>query len=90
VIDKPWFWYPAHCVQIAFWLTALWLLCSGHSGHWVVSLATTMLISHIVELPLVFRMLRERKPAAARVIPLTILFGLTWFVPARRGVFAAN
>lgn len=90
MIDKPYFWYPAHCVQIAFWLVALWLLCSGHDKHWVVSLATTMLISHIVELPFVFRMLRSRNPSASRVIPLTILFGLTWFVPARRGVFPAN
>ncbi|MDE0853119.1 MAG: hypothetical protein OSA97_01680 [Nevskia sp.] len=90
MIDKPWFWYPAHVVQIAFWLLALWLLFSGHRGHWVVSLAATMMINHIIQVPVVFRLLRSREPSASRVVPMTLLFGLTWIVPARRGVFPAH
>ena len=76
--------------MVGFWLVVAWLALQGESGHRLVRFATVMLITHTLELPLVFRQLKSRGAATApvRVVVMTILFGLTWWVPARRGVFA--
>jgi hypothetical protein len=54
------------------------------------ALAGALLAAHLLEIPLAFHMLRGRNAQAPRVIVGTLLFGLIWWVPARRGVFSVG
>lgn len=42
---------------------------------------------HVLELPMAFIFLRARPVAPARVIIATLLFGFTWWIPTRRGIY---
>ena len=63
------------------------LLGLGQSGHFVVLLAGVILVAHVLELPLAFRVLKPRNPAPLRVLLGTFLFGFTWWLPAKRGIY---
>ncbi|MDR3416164.1 MAG: hypothetical protein P4L83_08260 [Nevskia sp.] len=90
MLDNKFFWYPQQLFLVGFWLASAWLLLHGQTKHWLVGLATVMLITHALEIPLVLRLLKGRDPAPAHVSLMTLIFGLTWWVPARRGVFAVR
>ena len=53
-----------------------------------VILALLFLAAHTFEIPVAFKALRDRKPNPARVVVATIGFGLAWWIPAKRGLFA--
>lgn len=85
--NKPSFWL----IQIAglslLYLAAVALAVSGESAHWVVKLCLLLLAIHVLELPLAMRALKGKPVAPARLLLLTVLYGLLWWVPASRGVF---
>ena len=88
MLDNKPFWALQNLVLIAFWLAALALIGSGHGGHWLVTAAAVILAAHVLELPLAFMVLRGRGAAPLRVVLMTLVFGYTWWLPARRGVYA--
>lgn len=49
---------------------------------WLIILAI-----HVLELPMAFIALRGRSAQALTVIVATLIFGFTWWVPARRGLY---
>ena len=53
-----------------------------------VLLALAFFAAHLIEMPIAFRVLKDRKPDRLRVIAATFVFGLVWWIPAKRGLFA--
>ena len=49
-----------------------------------------ILFTHVMEIPVAFMLLAEQKPAPLRLIIGTVLFGFTWWLPARWGVYATE
>jgi len=90
MFDKKSFWLAQNLAIAVFWLAALVLALSGPPMHRLVLVALVIFAAHVLELPLAFRMLRGRDASALRVCLMTLLFGFTWWVPARRGVYAVR
>jgi len=87
MLNKPLFWISQMALLSAVYLFAAFKLLQGDSSHIMVTIAAVLLIAHALEIPLAYRVLKDRQPSAARLLPLTLLFGLIWWVPARRGIF---
>lgn len=87
LLSRKEFWIGACALIVFIYVVALVLLAlvGMHSG--LVRLAMLMLVVHAIELPIAFKRLADRKPDPARVVPLTLLFGAAWWVPAQRGIF---
>jgi hypothetical protein len=81
------FWFSQMVLLLAVYLFAALKLLQGDSSHIVVLIAAILLVAHALEIPLAYLMLKGRSPSAARLLPLTLLFGLIWWIPARRGIF---
>jgi hypothetical protein len=90
MLDNKAFWALQNLALIAFWLAALVLIGDGRSGHWLVIVAAVVLAAHVLELPLAFMVLRGRNAVPLRVALMTLAFGYTWWLPARRGVYAVR
>jgi hypothetical protein len=88
MLDTKGLWLVQNLALVAFWLAAIGLLAAGQPHHWLVLLAAVILAAHVLELPLAFMALRGRGASPLRVILLTLAFGYTWWLPARRGVYA--
>lgn len=88
MLDNKMLWLAQNLALMAFWLAALALLALGQSGHWLVLLAAVILAAHVLEVPLAFMLLRGRNAAPLRLVLMTLLFGYTWWLPARRGIYA--
>ena len=84
------FWGSQMALLLAVYLFAAFKLLQGDSSHIVVTIAAILLIAHALEIPLAYFMLKNRSPSFLRLLPLTLLFGLIWWVPARRGLFKVN
>ncbi|HUS23828.1 MAG TPA: hypothetical protein VM369_02690 [Candidatus Binatia bacterium] len=80
------FWVVSMLALLALYAAALVLVAQGHYSHRLVLLAAIILAAHALEIPLAFHMLKARRPRALRVVFSTLLFGLVWWVPARRGI----
>ena len=90
MLDNKGFWLVQNLVLVVFWLAAIVFYATGQSHHWLVLAAVVIFAAHILELPLAFMVLRGRNAAPLRVTLMTLLFGYTWWLPARRGVYALN
>lgn len=84
------FWIGQNAFLIGLYLAASWLCISGKSQHLVVWLATIILVAHVLEIPLAFRLLRDLRPAPLRTAIGTFLFGFTYWLPVKRGIYPAR
>ncbi len=89
MIKSKGFWIVQNVVIVAFWLAAVTLLATGQSQHRLVLLAAIILAAHVLELPLAFGVLRGRGVSPIKTLLLTLVFGFTWWLPVRRGIYAA-
>lgn len=81
------FWVANIAVLLVVYAGGLWFLLQGQSGHWLVLLCAVILAAHLLEIPLAFGKLKPLNPQPLRVAVLTFIFGLLWWVPAKRGLF---
>lgn len=88
--NKPMFWIVMMAACGLVYLAALALAYQGQAHHPVVWLAAILLVAHVLEIPMAFKKLKGKNPQPLRLIVATTLFGLLWWVPASRGVFAAR
>lgn len=84
------FWLLQMLALAALYLAAAWLAIHGMTAHVLVQMAGIILAAHVLEIPLAFYMLKERQPQVLRTMFATLLFGLVWWIPARRGLFAVK
>jgi hypothetical protein len=82
------FWQVFMVALVGLYVAAIVIAIQGHVDHRTVRLAALIVFLHAVEVPLAFRMLQERRPDPLRLVVATLLFGLVWWIPARRGIFA--
>lgn len=90
MLDNKGLWLVQNIALAVFYLVAVGLLAVGQPHHWVVLVAAVLLAAHVLELPLAFLVLRGRQASPLRVLMMTFLFGYTWWLPARRGLYPVN
>lgn len=81
------FWMAQNLMLLLIYGAASVLLGMGQSGHLLVLIAGAVLVAHVLEIPVAFKLLKDRNPAPLRVILGTFLFGFTWWLPAKRGIY---
>lgn len=86
---KP-FWLAQNLALLGLYAAAASLCSQGQCGHWAVWLAALVLAAHALEIPLAFQQLKPQAPAPLRVVLGTLLFGFTWWLPAKRGIYAVK
>jgi len=84
------FWIANMVGLIAFYGWAVLHVVQGDTGHRSVLVAAIILGLHVLEIPLAFAQLKTRKPEPLRVVLATLVFGLIWWVPAKRGLFSVR
>ena len=78
-------------VLLALYCAAAVLALQGHGiEHVVVRIAVIVLAAHVLEVPLAFYRLKALNPQPLRVVVATLLFGLVWWFPAKRGLMAVR
>ena len=90
MLDNRNFWLAIMAAIALLYAGALWMVLQGATAHPLVRISILFVLAHVLELPLAFRALRGRDPDRARVTAATLAFGAAWWLPARRGVFAAH
>lgn len=75
---------------ITFYAYAASHLVQGDSSHRSIIVAAIILGLHLLEIPIAFHMLKGHNAQPLRVIVATLLFGLVWWVPAKRGILAVR
>jgi hypothetical protein len=90
MFDKKGFWYFLMFGAIVLWVAVIWLgyviFPQSTVGKAVPFILTLML--HLSEIPISLKIGRAKGVPRARVIILTAIFGFTWWLPLKRGVFA--
>ena len=84
------FWYFLMTGAIGLWTaataTGLYLHFEGAGlSAWYFLLGVTVL--HLSEIPFVSAMLKDKNIGKGEVAVKTFLFGFTWWVPVKKGVF---
>lgn len=82
-------WIASNLACLGIYAAASYLCLTGASSHIVVWAAALILIAHVLEVPLAFHQLKDRTKNPLKVVVATILFGLTWWIPAKRGIYNA-
>jgi len=85
--SKP-FWIAQNLTLLAIYAAGLALVLMGHSQHFLVLLSAVLLGAHALEIPVAFKVLKHLNPAPLRLVLGTLLFGFTWWLPVKRGVYA--
>lgn len=88
--NKKGFWIAQMLGLLAVYAVAAVFVMQGHTERRLILVVEIILGLHLLEIPLAFYMLKGRNAQPLRVIVLTQIFGLLWWVPAKRGVFAVN
>ncbi len=90
MMDSKGFWFFNNVVILGFYAVAAALLLGGNAEHWIVLVAGVILVAHVLEIPLAMKMLKDKSPSFGRLVVGTLLFGYTWWVPAKKGIYAVQ
>lgn len=90
MFDNRNFWIAQNVGLVLLYLAGLVLVMQGNTGHLLVKLDLVILAFHFLEIPWAFKVLKPLNPKPLRVIVMTFVFGLMWWVPAKRGLFAVR
>ncbi len=84
-------WLFLNAALLLYYGFVLVLLLQGAAPtHLAVLAAVLILAAHVLEIPLARKLLADLDPATPRLVLMTVLFGFTWWLPARRGIYAAR
>ena len=84
------FWQVQNAFLVAWYMIAAALVSEGRIDHWAVIIAALILLAHVLEIPLAMKVLKEKNPALGRLVIGTTLFGFTWWLPAKKGIYAVR
>ena len=84
------FWIANMVGLVFLYAGGLVLAIQGQSGHLLVKLDVIILAAHLLEVPWAFKVLKGKNPEPLRTAVMTFVFGLVWWVPAKRGIFAVR
>ncbi len=83
-------WKVMNLSLLVLYAAAGYMISAGTELHHPFILFTAFILgAHVLEIPVAFVVLSEQKPNPLKVILGTTLFGFTWWLPAKRGVYSA-
>ena len=86
MLNKSSFWATLIFGLSLLYVVAAVIALRGDMHHWSLRLSLILLGLHVLEMPVAWFKLRALNPAPLRLIVLTLLYGLLWWVPASRGI----
>lgn len=89
MIDNRRFWLAGTLVTLLLHAAGLGLYVAQGFASPVAQLWAVIIVIHILEIPLAFLAVAERHIPWGLTVINTLIFGFTWWVPTRRGVFHA-
>lgn len=89
LVDNRRFWLACNLFTLVLHAFGVYLYASEGFAHPVAQLWAIVLMLHMLEFPLAFIAVRERGIGWGVTIMATLIFGFTWWVPTRRGIFHA-
>lgn len=89
IADNRRFWLALNALLLVLHGFGLYFYVAAGFGHPVSQLWAIVIMIHILEFPLAFIAVQGRRVGWGTTIIATLIFGFTWWVPARRGVFHA-
>lgn len=90
MLDNRNFWIAQMLGLGLLYVAGLVLALQGQTGHILVKLDLVILFFHLLEIPWAFKVLKAKNPQPLRVVVMTLVFGLLWWVPTRRGLFSVR
>lgn len=87
--DNRRFWLACNALLIVLHVAGVGFYVSHGFDSGVARLWAILVMIHMLEFPLAFIAVRDRRIGWGVTIIATLIFGFTWWVPARRGVFHA-
>jgi hypothetical protein len=86
------FWLLSNIVLLAFHIVATYTLLINPDAFGLIWIKVwlIMFIAHFLELPIAFLATKERPASMVQTILMTMLFGFTWWLPVRLGVFGRS
>jgi hypothetical protein len=90
MFDKTSFWATLIAGLSLLYVVAAVIALRGDTHHWTVTTSLVLLGLHVLEIPMAFLQLRAKKPAPLRFLLMTVLYGLLWWVPVKRGLYKAR
>ncbi len=81
------FWLTLNAGALILHAAGVYLYVTQGFTNPIVQLWGLIVIIHILEIPLAFLAVRERRILWSLTMINTLLFGFTWWVPARRGLY---
>ncbi|MES1924560.1 hypothetical protein [Salinisphaera sp. T31B1] len=89
IADNRRFWLACNAILIVLHIFGLYFYVRYGFDHAVAELWAVVMMIHMLEFPLAFIAVRDRGVRWGTTIMATLIFGFTWWVPTRRGVFHA-
>lgn len=89
MIDNKNFWLIINAGALVLHAAGVYFYVTQGFTSSIAQLWGLIIIIHILEIPLAFLAVRERRIAWSLTMINTLLFGFTWWVPARRGLYHA-
>lgn len=90
MVDNKTFWLAANVLTVLLHIIGIGCYLVQGVENPIAVLWLIVVAIHVLELPMAFVAVKDRDIAIGGVVVMTIVFGFTWWVPARRGVYLAN
>ncbi len=87
MMDNKWFWVAQNLFLLAVYACGAAMLIDGKTDSVMVWISAIILIAHVLEIPIAMQVLKAKNPAPGRLVLGTLLFGFTWWLPAKKGIY---
>ncbi len=83
-------WLIPKIVLLGLYAAGIYLWVTGNTHHLAVWIAGLTVIAHMLEIPVAFKVLKPLNPDPLRTVIGTVLFGFTYWLPAKRGIYTVR
>lgn len=89
MIENKRFWLAANALTLVLHAAGIGFYAAQGFSSPVTQLWALIVAIHILEIPMAFIAVQDRNIVWGATVLKTLVFGFTWWVPARRGVYHA-
>lgn len=82
------FWLMSNAVTIVLHVAGVAFYFAQGFDSWIAQLWAIIVAIHVLEIPMALMAVQDRGLSPGATAIKTLIFGFTWWVPARRGVYA--
>lgn len=91
MLERREFWLTINAFTLAIHLAGAGLLLTGSSlGHPLVLVWLVLVALHVLEIPVSLKAVGPRPINVLVILGNTLLFGFTWWLPVRMGVYGPS